>query len=165
MDKKLVKAFNEQIKNELYSAYLYLSMAAYCDSINLPGCAHWMKLQAGEEEGHAMKMFDFLSDRGDRVKLQAIPQPPEEFSSAKGVFEETLKHEKKVTALINKLYELANDVEDNAASIFLQWFVTEQVEEEKNASDILAQLKVVKADAPSMLMLDNVLAKRAAEKE
>ncbi|MFC1594737.1 ferritin [Candidatus Omnitrophota bacterium] len=163
MDKKLLKAINEQIKNELYSAYLYLSMAAYSESINLPGFAHWMKAQAGEEQEHAMKLFGFLIDKGERVVLQALDKPPADFGSAKGIFEETLKHENKVTALIDRLYELAVDVGDNAASIFLQWFVTEQVEEEKNATEILEQLKVVKADSPALLMLDNVLAKRAAD--
>jgi ferritin len=160
MDKKLHKAFNEQIKNEFYSAYLYLSMAAYLESINLEGFSHWMKSQAKEEIEHGMKMFEFLNDRGQRVILQEISQPPLEFNSPKGVFEETLKHEKKVTGLINKLYDLAQKVGDRSASIFLQWFVTEQVEEEKNATTILEKLKIVKPDSAALLMLDKALGSR-----
>jgi len=160
MNTKLQKAFNEQLKNELYSAYLYLSMAAYFDSINLGGFSSWMKLQAREEWFHAMKFFDFLNDRGSRVVFQAIDKPPVEFSSPKDVFEKVLAHEKKVTALIHKLYRLSDESKDNASSIFLQWFITEQVEEEKSASDILAQLKVAKTDSTALLMIDSVLAKR-----
>ena len=107
-----------------------------------------------------MKMFDFLADRGAEIVLKAIPQPPTKFSSPKEVFEKTLEHEQKVTGLINDLYELANKVGDNAASIFLQWFVTEQVEEEKSATVILEQLKIVKPDSPAMLVLDAQLGKR-----
>jgi len=142
MDKKLQKAFNDQIKNELYSAYIYLAMAAYFETKNLPGFAHWMKVQYKEEVSHAMKMFEFLNDRGVRVLLQSIAQPTLEYSSALEVFEETLKHEKKVTALINALYELAKQVNDNASSVFLHWFISEQVEEEKNASQIIETLKI-----------------------
>jgi ferritin len=160
MDKKLLKAFNEQIKNELYSAYLYLSMAAYFESVNLAGFGHWMKKQATEEVEHGMKMFEFLADRGEKIALEAIPKPSADFSSAKDVFEETLKHEKKVTALINKLYDIAERVDDKSAKIFLQWFITEQVEEEKNASEILEKLKMVKPGSAALLMLDSVMGKR-----
>ncbi|MEI6631143.1 MAG: ferritin [bacterium] len=160
MDKKLEKAFNEQIKNELYSAYLYLAMAAYCESKNLAGFAHWLKVQAKEEQGHAMKMFDFLIDRGVRVNLQAIAQPPLDFSSPADVFEQTLGHEKKVTALIDKLYMLSRELKDNSAAIFMQWFVSEQVEEEKNATQILDTIKVIKPDSAALIMLDRELAKR-----
>jgi ferritin len=160
MDKKLEKAFNEQIKNELYSAYLYLSMAAYCESKNLSGFGHWLKVQAKEEQGHAMKMFDFLIDRGVRVALQAIAQPPLDFSSTADVFEKTLGHEKKVTALIDKLYMLSRELKDNPAAIFLQWFVSEQVEEEKNATQILDTIKAIKPDSAALIMLDRELAKR-----
>ncbi|MBM3254900.1 MAG: ferritin [Candidatus Omnitrophica bacterium] len=160
MDKKLEKAFNEQIKNELYSAYLYLAMAAYCESKNLAGFAHWLKVQAKEEQSHAMKLFDFLIDRGVRVVLQAIAQPPLDFSSAADVFEKTLEHEKKVTALIDKLYMLSRELKDNPAAIFLQWFVSEQVEEEKNAAQILDTIKVIKPDSAALIMLDRELAKR-----
>ncbi len=160
MDKKLLEAFNGQIKNELYSGYMYLSMAAYFESVTLPGFSHWMKKQAGEERMHAMKMFDFLCDRGERVVLEAIPQPPSRFASAKEIFEETLKHEKKVTALINNLYDLAAKVNDPAAMVFLQWFITEQIEEEKSPAQILEHLKMIKPDSGAILFLDKELAKR-----
>ncbi len=160
MDKKLLATFNEQIKNELYSGYMYLSMAAYFESINLPGFSHWMKKQAGEEKVHAMKMFDFLIDRGERVILEALAQPPSEFSSVKEIFEETLKHEKKVTALINNLYDLSEKANDQAAMVFLHWFITEQIEEEKNPAKILEDIKKIKADSPAILYLDRELAKR-----
>ena len=163
MDKKLVKAFNEQINKELYSAYLYLSMAAWCESANLPGFAHWMKLQAQEETGHAMKIFGFLNQRGERVVLEAISKPPVNFASPKGVFEQTLKHEKKVTGLINKLYQASNKAKDSAAAIFLQWFVSEQVEEESNAASILDKFKTLKSDSGTLLMLDQALGKRGAD--
>jgi ferritin len=160
MDKKLVKTINEQIKNELYSSYLYLSMAAYFESKNLPGFSHWMKVQAKEENEHGMKMFDFLVDRGERIILEAIPQPPSDFSSSQEVFEETLKHEKKVTALLNQLYDIASKTDDKASEIFLQWFITEQIEEEKNANAILETLKSIKPDSAALIMLDRELAKR-----
>ncbi len=160
MDKKLQKTFNDQIKHELYSAHIYLAMAAYFEDKNLPGFAHWMKVQYKEEVAHAMKMFEFLNDRGVRVVLQAIPQPISEFSSNLEVFEETLKHEQKVTSLINVLYELAKEVKDHASVVFLQWFVSEQVEEEKNATQIIQTLKMVKSEGVPQIMLDRELAKR-----
>jgi len=160
MDKKLQKNFNDQIKHELYSAYIYLAMAAYFETKNLSGFAHWMKLQYKEEIAHAMKMFEFLNDRGIRVLLQSIPQPVLEFSSSLEVFEETLKHEQKVTSLINVLYELAKEVNDHASVVFLQWFVSEQVEEEKNATVIIQTLKMIKAEGAPLIMLDRELAKR-----
>jgi len=160
MDKKLQNSLNEQLKNELYSAYLYLSMAAFFESKNLPGFSNWMKVQSKEESAHGMKIFDFLNDRGVRVILQGIPQPPADFSSAQEIFEETLGHEKKVTDLINQLYELSIEVNDNAATIFLQWFITEQIDEEKNATVILETLKLIKPDSAALIMLDRELAKR-----
>lgn len=162
MDKKLQNMFNDQIKNELYSAYLYLAMAAYAESKNLPGFAHWLKAQAKEETDHGMKMYGFLIDRGVRVVLQAIPEPSLDFKSALGIFEETLAHEKKVTGLIDSLYVTAQKVNDHAASVFLQWFISEQVEEEKNATSILETLKVIKAESPALIMLDRELAKRGS---
>ena len=160
MDKKLQKAFNDQIKNELYSAYIYLAMAAYFEAKNLTGFAHWMKVQYKEEVNHAMKMFEFLNDRGVKVLLQAIPQPVLEYTSTLEVFEETLKHEKKVTSLINALYDLTKEINDRASSVFLQWFISEQVEEEKNASYIIETLKMIKPEGPALIMLDRELAKR-----
>jgi ferritin len=163
MDKKLNDAFNTQIKNELASAYLYLSMAAYCDSLSLEGFGNWFKVQAKEEVGHAMKMYEFLNDRGVTISLEALPKPDADFASPKEAFEKTLVHEKKVTALINSLYETAQKLDDKAACIFLQWFITEQVEEEKNAMAIIDKLKMIKPDSAALLMFDSVLAKRGAE--
>lgn len=160
MEKKLVQALNEQLKNEFYSSYIYLSMAAYFEAGNLPGFAHWMKVQAKEEFGHGMKFFEFINDRGARVLLQEIEQPPADFSSAQEVFEETLAHEKKVTGWLNDLYELSIELNDNAATIFLQWFITEQIEEEKNATQILETVKLIKPDSAALIMLDRELAKR-----
>jgi len=119
-----------------------------------------MKVQEKEERTHAMKIFAFLADRGIKVILQAIPQPPVDFASAQEIFEETLKHEKKVTGLLNQLYELAKKSDDHAAAIFLQWFITEQIEEEKNATAILETLKMIKPDSAALIMLDRELAKR-----
>jgi ferritin len=160
MNKKLYEACNTQINNEWYSAYLYLSMAAYFDSVNLEGFAHWMKVQAKEEFGHGMKFFDFLNDRGMKVVLKAVAQPPATFASAQEVFEKTLEHEKKVTGLINELYALSKETDDPATGVFLQWFITEQVEEEKSASTILETLKAIPKDSAMVLMLDKELAKR-----
>jgi len=160
MDKKLVQALNEQLKNEFHSSYIYLSMAAYFEARILPGFAHWMKVQAKEEFGHGMKIFEFINDRGSKVLLQEIDQPPTDFSSAQEVFEETLAHEKKVTGWINDLYELSIELNDNAATIFLQWFITEQIDEEKNATQILETIKLIKPDSAALIMLDRELAKR-----
>ena len=160
MDKKLQKAYSDQIKNELFSANLYLAMAAYFEFKNLPGFAHWMKVQYKEETAHAMKMFDFLADRGVRILLSAIPQPETEFASAQEAFELTLGHEKKVTALINNLADLSKELNDHSSQVFLQWFISEQVEEEKNATSILETLKVIKPDSAALIMLDRELAKR-----
>ncbi|MGC8804425.1 MAG: ferritin [Candidatus Ratteibacteria bacterium] len=160
MEKNLHKAMNEQIRNELYSAYLYLGMAAYCESKNLPGIARWLKIQAKEEVSHAMKFFEFMVDIGAEIKLLAIDQPPTDFASVTDIFEKTLEHEKKVTAMINNLVSLAQKAGDNPAMLMLQWFVNEQVEEEKNASQILETLKMIKEQGPAIVMLDRELGKR-----
>ena len=160
LSKKMQDAMNEQINKELYSAYLYLSMSAHCESINLSGFAHWMREQAEEEKEHAMKLYEFICDRGGRVELKAIDQPPVEFKSAIDVFEQTLKHEEFVTSLINDLYVLAVQEKDYASQIFLQWFVTEQVEEEKGASEILEMLRMIGDKAQGILIVDRQLAAR-----
>ena len=162
MDKKLEKALNDQIKNEFYSSYLYLAMAAHFEAKSLPGFAHWMKVQAKEEWSHGMKIFDFLADRGSKIELQEIAKPPAEYGSAAAIFEVVLKHEQKVTALINQLYDLSLKVNDHASVVFLQWFVNEQVEEEKNATLILDTLKTIKDVGPALIMLDRELAKRGS---
>ncbi|MFQ6099913.1 MAG: ferritin [Anaerolineae bacterium] len=155
-------AMNEQIKNELYSAYLYLSMSAYCESINFAGFARWMRMQAQEELGHAMRFYGFIHNRGGRVVLQAVDQPPAEFQSPLDVFEKTLEHEQKVTAMIDDLYALAVQEKDYASQIFLQWFVTEQVEEEDNASQIVETLRMLGDNRQALLMLDRELGRRPA---
>ena len=160
ISKALQDALNEQIKNELYSAYLYLSMSAYFERINLPGSARWMRLQSQEETSHAMKFFDHLNDRGGTVVLQAIDQPPSEFKSPLEMFQQALAHEQKVTGMINKLYALAVKENDYPAQVELQWFVTEQVEEEKNATQIVELLKMVGEHSPSLLMIDRQLGAR-----
>jgi len=158
--KKLEQAVNEQIKNEIYSGYLYLAMAAQCESMNLNGFAHWLKVQAKEELGHAMKLYDFVNDRGGRVVLEAIDKPPVEYKSLQAMFEAVYEHEQKVTGLINKLYELAKVENDYPLQVHLQWFIDEQVEEEKNAVEILAKLKLVGESGNGLMMLDKVLGER-----
>ena len=160
MDKQLEKLIQDQIKNEWYSAYLYTSMAAWFDSENLEGFAHWMYKQAAEETEHGKKMFEYLIDRGVKIVLQAIPQPPSDFPSALGIFEQSLEHEKKVTALINGIADQADKVNDHPTKVFIQWFITEQVEEEKNASQILDLLKKIPANSAGIYQLDHRLLKR-----
>ena len=160
LSKKMQDAMNEQIKNELYSGYLYLAMAAYAAEKNLPGFAHWMKAQCQEEVEHAMKFFDHVVERGGRVELRAIDQPPVEFASPTALFEQTLAHEKKVTALIHGLYELALAEKDYASQVLLQWYVNEQVEEEAHATDILETLKLAGEKGQALVMMDHALAKR-----
>ena len=156
----LEKTINDQIKNELYSAYLYLSMSAYLEANNLPGSARWMRLQYEEEVSHAMKLFDYIHDRGGRVVLQAIDQPAAEFGSLLDVFQKALEHEQKVTGMINRIYDLAVKENDYPTQIEMQWFITEQVEEEKSAGDIVDQLKMVGDHTPSLIMLDRHLGAR-----
>ena len=156
-------ALNDHLKHELYSAYLCLAMAAYCESVNLPGFAHWMRLQADEEREHAMKFYDFIHDRGGRVILQALPQPPVDFTSPAAAFEQALAHEQEVTTMIHRLYGRAVEENDYASQVFLQGFVTEQVEEEKTASGIVATLGMIGDNKIALLMLDRELGGRAAE--
>src|ERR687895_2828991 len=158
-------AMNEQMKNEFYAAYQYLSMAAYCESENLPGFAHRMTAQAREETEHAMKFYDFILDRNGRVVLQEIEGPVVEFGSPLEVFEQALEHEQKVTAMINDLYGLAVTENDYASQTFLQWFVTEQVEEEKNAGDVVETLKMVGDKSEALFLLDRELGQRRVEQQ
>jgi ferritin len=160
MDKKLYEELNNQIKKELYSAYLYLSMASYFDFLNLEGFAHWMKVQAKEEFGHAMRIYEFLNDRGERVIFDEIEKPPNDFTSVVDVFEKTLEHEKKITKSIENLYSLAKEKNDYSTEIMLQWFITEQVEEEKNASVILEKLKKIEGKEHLLMYFDKELGKR-----
>ncbi|MBI4811485.1 MAG: ferritin, partial [Ignavibacteriales bacterium] len=131
INKSMQDAINSQINEELYSSYLYLAMAAHFDAINLSGFAHWMKVQSDEERSHAMKFYNYIYDRGGRVSLKTIPQPPAKFKSPLDVFKQVLEHEQKITKLINKLYELAIKEKDYPTEMMLHWFINEQVEEEK----------------------------------
>ncbi len=158
--KAVQTAMNEQIKSELYSGYLYLAMAAHFETLNLKGFAHWMRVQAQEEQTHALKFFDFIIERGGEVELKAIEQPPSAFGSPLEVFQTVLEHEKTVTGLIDDLYALAKNENDYASEIFLQWFVTEQVEEEDNATEIVETLKMIGDKAQGTLMLDRALGQR-----
>ena len=160
ISKTMQDAFNEQIKNEMYSAYIYLSMAAYFESKNLPGSAKWMRAQYAEENSHAMKMFDFVADRGGRVTLQALPQPPADFASPVDVWKTVWEHEQKVTAMIYKLAEQAAKEGDQASHAFLQWFVTEQVEEEKNAQLMYERFTQAGEHPSSLLLFDGHFTKR-----
>lgn len=165
MNKASQNAMNDQIRHELESAYVYLSMAAYCESVNMTGAAHWMRLQAQEELDHAMRFFDHIIDRGGRVILQAIEQPPGEFESLLDVFQGALAHEQKVTGLINQIYDLAVQEKDYPAQALLQWFVVEQVEEEKSAGEIVATLEMIGDDPAALYALDRELGARVPEEE
>jgi ferritin len=160
MSKTMQDAFNEQMKQEFYSSYLYLSMSAYCEAANLPGLAQWMRAQAREEVNHAMKIFDHLLDRGGLIQLQPIGKPPASFASPREVFEQAHRHEQEVTASINRVYGLAVDERDFASRVFLDWFVQEQVEEEKTSGLLAEQLRMVGEDRPGLLMLDRELSQR-----
>jgi ferritin len=160
ISKNLLNAFTSQIQKEFYSAYLYLSMSAYFENKNMPGFAQWLRVQFKEEQEHALKFIHYIQERGDKVVLQAIAQPPSDWKSNLAVFEEVLKHEQGITASIHKLYELALAEKDYAAQILLQWFINEQVEEEKNACDIIAQIQMIEAHDTAVLMLDHQLGKR-----
>ncbi len=163
LSEKMLKAMNEQIVAELYSAYMYLAMSAQFEAEALPGFARWTRLQAEEETEHAMKFFDFINDRGGRVTLGAIDMPPTEYGGALSTFEIILGHEQKVTSLINRLYQIALDEKDFASQIMLHWFIDEQVEEEKNAQAIVDQLKMA-GDRPGNLMyVDRHVGKREEE--
>ena len=159
-NEKLEQAFNDQIQAEMYSSYLYLSMSAYFESVNMPGFAHWMRVQTHEEQEHAMKLYKYVVERGGRVSLQAIQQPPVDYGSVLAVAEMTYAHEQKVSALIYKLYDLAVEVGDHAASVFLQWYISEQVEEEDNTRTIVDQLNMIGDHSMGLIMLDRQLATR-----
>ena len=161
--KKMQDAMNDHLNAELYAAYLYLSMSAYFCSIHLSGFSNCMREQTREEMRHAMRFYEFINDRGGRVVLQAIDQPPVDFKSPLDAFEQTLENELTVTAEINKLYTHAVKEKDYASEVFLQWFVTEQVEEEKSAGEVVEALKMIGDAGPALLMFDRELGKREAE--
>lgn len=158
---KINKALNEQIKYELDSAYLYLSMASHCESINLNGFASWMKSQSKEEYEHAMKFYNFLHERGAEVELLPIDKPPKSFGSPIELFKKALENEQKVTQLIHKLYETALNTNDYPAQVMLHWFIEEQVEEENMVQDIIEQLKLAGDQGAALLMMDRQLGQRS----
>ena len=160
ISKKIEQAINDQINAELYSAYLYLSMVAYFESVNLSGFATWMKAQTQEEIMHAMKMYDFVNERGGRVILKAIDTPLSEWDSPLAAFEAAYAHEQLVTGRINDLMNLAIEEKDHATNAFLQWFVNEQVEEEMSADNVVQNLKIANEAPGALFMLDRELGQR-----
>jgi ferritin len=162
-NKTMQDTMNEQINKELFSSYLYLSMAAYFENKNLSGFANWMRVQADEEREHAMKFYDFIVERGGKVMLKAIDAPKTEWNSNLEVAEEVAAHEAKVTEAIHNLYELALKEKDYPSQVLLQWFITEQVEEESSAAAIVADLKLTEDRGTAVLMLDKQLGQRISE--
>ncbi|HIU64956.1 MAG TPA: ferritin [Candidatus Avacidaminococcus intestinavium] len=160
MNTKMQTAINDQIQKEFYSAYLYLAMSAYCEESNLSGFAKWLKVQYHEEMEHGMKLMEHLLERGGKVTLGALAAPPSEFGTPLVMFTEVLKHEEYITANINELYEVALAEKDYPVQVMLQWFITEQVEEESNATTILEQLKLVGDNKGALIMLDKELGQR-----
>ena len=165
LTEKMEKALNGQLNAELYSSYHYLSMNAYFKSVNLDGFANWMYFQAQEELTHSLKFYDFINQRGGKVKLLQVEAPPTDWDSPLAVFEATLEHEQKVTGLINELVEMALAEHDHATNIFLQWFVSEQVEEEESVTGVLEQLKLMGEAKGGLFMIDRELAKRSGPGE
>ena len=160
ISEKMAEALNTQLNREMYSAYLYMSMSAHSTHIGLKGFANWFMVQYQEEMVHAMKFYDYLNSQGGKVKLLDIEAPPTDFDSPLDMFEKTLAHEQKVTRLIHDLVDLAIAEKDHATNIFLQWFVTEQIEEEGNDNDIIAQLKLMGDEGNALFMIDKELATR-----
>ena len=160
LSKNLRNALNSQLNKEIYSAYLYLSMSSYAGSIGLKGSANWFMVQYQEEMVHAMKVYSFINSRGEHTELAAIAAPPTEFRTLLDMFEQTLAHEQTITASINELTDLALAEKDHATNIFLQWLVTEQIEEEENDRDIIGKLRLIGDNGQGLLMLDNELAAR-----
>jgi len=160
LNEKVQKALNEQVNAELYSSYLYVSMSAYFESIDLPGHASWMRCQAQEELVHAMKFYGYIHDRDGRVLVTAIDAPPTEWNSALAAFEAAYEHEQHVSSLINGLVDLARAESDHATYNTLQWFVEEQVEEEASAKAVVQQLKLVGSEGRGMFMVDRELGQR-----
>ncbi|MBI9058762.1 MAG: ferritin [Labilibaculum sp.] len=154
INKNVEKILNEQINAEFWSAYFYLSMSNYFNATGMPGFANWMKVQFEEETFHAMKMLDYINERSGRVILEPITEVPSEWEGVLNIFEETLKHEEKVTSLINGCMNVAIEEKDHATVNFLQWFVDEQVEEEAGVSEIIDQLKMFNGEGHGLYMMD-----------
>jgi len=163
LSKAIETALNKQIEHEFFSAYAYLAMTAYFEHTNFPGFAKWTRLQYEEEIGHGMRLFDFVHARGGRATVHAIPEPPSEFTSSLDVFEKALQQEQKVTSSINQLYELALNEKDYGTQIELQWFITEQIEEENTFEEVIQTLKLAGDNQAALLLLDRQLGARQAE--
>lgn len=162
MDGNVRDLVNEQIAHEFYASHLYLAMAADFEASNYEGFAGWMRMQAQEEHGHAMKLFEFLVERGERIELKQIDKPPVEFGSPADSFRKALEHEQKVTALINELYEAAVEAKDYPTQIMLQWFITEQVEEEDSAGTAVDRLEMAGDNRAAIMFLDAEFGQRSS---
>ena len=162
MNARVFAAINDQINSEFQASYTYLAMAGFCDRQKFLGAAKWLRMQSEEERQHAMKLFDFVLARDGAVELKAIAQPTATFESLPAVFEQTLAHEQAVTAQINGLYELCFTEKAFAEMTELQWFLTEQVEEEKTARQIVAKFRLIKGDPAAILDIDRELGARAS---
>ena len=160
LKKKMLKALNNQINAEMYSSYLYLSMESYFQSLSLGGFASWMRSQVQEELYHGMKFYDYVNERGGKVTLEAIAKPDASWKSPLAAFEHILEHEQMVTSLINNLMDLAATEQDHATRIFLQWFVSEQVEEEASVGEVVDKLRLIKNNSSGLFFLDAELGKR-----
>lgn len=160
LSKPMETALNDQVRAEFSASYTYLAMAAYCESLNYAGIASWLEHQAEEEQEHAMKLYRFIHDRGGRVTLQALPEPKAEYGTMAEVFDHVLAHEQKVTAMIHNLYELAIKEKDYACFPLLHWFIEEQIEEERNSTDVLNLVRGAGASTHTMLYVDKQLGKR-----
>jgi ferritin len=163
MNEKIYKALNQQIGHEFYSSFLYLSIASYFDNVPLDGFKKWFLQQAEEEREHGMKIFNYINDRNMQVEIPAIDKVPAKFKSIEHIFELAYAHEKKVTHWIYEIYDLAVKEKDHATHVFLQWFITEQVEEEKNALDNLDQIKLNGDDKAGLFVLDQDFVKKAGK--
>ncbi len=158
--KKMADAINEQMIREIYSAYLYMSMSAFSSDMGLKGFANWLMVQYHEEMYHGMKMYEYLQSQGVAPRIKKIDEPPAEWSTPLDMFQEVLKHERKVTAWINELMDIAHEEKDYASQIFIQWYVTEQIEEEENANDIISRIELTKESPQALMMLDKELEAR-----
>lgn len=163
LSQSLQDALNEQVKNEFYSAHVYLSMESWFDAQALPGFAKWMRVQYQEELTHGLKIFDFINDRDGRALVHGFDTPPSDWKSPLNVFENSYAHEQKVTAMINNLYALAVKENDYPTIVLLQWFINEQVEEEKNAKLIVDQLRMAGDNPTALLLLDREMGARTPE--
>ncbi len=163
LSETMLNAINDQIEHELFSSNLYLAMAAYFEEHSLPGFARWVRVQSEEERGHALRFIQYLNDVGAHVKIHAISEPPSEWDGALDLFENVLRHEQKVSSLIHTIYAIALKEKDYPTQSMLKWFIDEQVEEEKNATLIVEQLKMLGDHQSLILHLDHRFGKRGSE--